>query len=84
MATQDRIVGFAIVVLQLFHTQVRRKLYSLWHNQSLYRRTCMIDPYRMMRTDGSARKATLARSCMHGVCGSISTQPAVKPFLRAA
>ena len=37
----------------------------------------------MMRTDGSAKKATLDRSCMHGVCGSISTQPAVRAVTSA-
>src|SRR5215203_7501482 len=32
-------MGFAVAVFQLLRTQVRLKLYSLWHNESLYRRT---------------------------------------------
>jgi hypothetical protein len=39
VGAQDRVVGFAIAVLQLFRVQVRLELYRLWHNQSLYRRT---------------------------------------------
>src|SRR5215203_1392692 len=32
-------MGFAVAVFQLLRTQVRLKLYSLWHNEPLYRRT---------------------------------------------
>src|SRR5215217_1427176 len=39
VAAQDRVVGFAVTVLQLFWGQVRFKLYRLWHNDLLYRRT---------------------------------------------
>src|SRR5215207_353664 len=39
VAAQDRVVGFAATVLQLFWGQVRFKLYRLWHNDLLYRRT---------------------------------------------
>jgi hypothetical protein len=39
VAAQDWIFGFTVMVLQLFRTQVRLKLYCLWHNEPLYRRT---------------------------------------------
>src|SRR5215213_8071684 len=39
VATQDRIVGFAITALQLLWSQVRFELYSLWHHALLYTRT---------------------------------------------
>jgi hypothetical protein len=32
-------MGFAVAVFQLLRTQVRLKLYGLWHNEPLYRRT---------------------------------------------
>src|ERR671912_824707 len=37
-------MGFAVAVFQLLRTQVRLKLYSLWHNVSLYRRTWYYSP----------------------------------------
>lgn len=39
MAALYRIVGLAVTGLQLFGAQVRNDLYSLWHNEPLYRRT---------------------------------------------
>jgi hypothetical protein len=44
----------------------------------------VIDPYRMMRTDGSAEKPTRPIVHAHGVRGSISTQPAVEDGLDIA
>ncbi len=38
----------------------------------------VVDPHRMMRTDGSAERFT-DRSSMHDVRGSMSTQPANNP-----
>jgi FAD/FMN-containing dehydrogenase len=32
-------MGFAVAVFQLLRTQVRLKLYGLWHNEPLYRHT---------------------------------------------
>ncbi len=40
----------------------------------------VVDLYRMMRTKGfdeGLTRGLLGRSCVHGVCGSIPTQPAV-------
>jgi anti-sigma-K factor RskA len=39
VATQDRVVSFAVTVLQLLWTQVGFEFYSLWHNALLYTRT---------------------------------------------
>jgi hypothetical protein len=38
-------MGFAVAVFQLLRTQVRLKLYSLWHNEPLYRRTWYETPH---------------------------------------
>src|SRR5215210_5562363 len=38
-------MGFAVTVFQLLRTQVRLKLYNLWHNEPLYRRTWYQMPF---------------------------------------
>src|SRR5215208_4824306 len=56
VATQDRIVGFAITALQLLWSQVRFELYSLWHNALLYTRTWYYS--------GSCKRTSMRRHCL--------------------
>src|SRR5215203_3287824 len=46
-------MGFAVAVFQLLRTQVRLKLYSLWHNEPLYRRTWYYWWFGRWRTEGT-------------------------------
>src|SRR5829696_9351296 len=52
-------MGFAVAVFQLLRTQVRLKLYSLWHNEPLYRRTW----YKCSQT---RRACCVREACLRG------------------
>src|SRR5215208_5240110 len=64
-------MGFAVAVFQLLRTQVRLKLYSLWHNEPLYRRTWYKASFPHSRerihllADGF-RRETRGRTLAHG------------------
>src|SRR5215204_3832317 len=61
-------MGFAVAVFQLLRTQVRLKLYSLWHNEPLYRRTW----YHMQDRANELRRIPLLRGSVNRPFGFAS------------